>query len=136
MSSFFVFALVVLIIALIVFIFCVINAYYSSRLKNGVALTSSQINTLTILNIIASLFLFGLFIYAIFVAVQANRIVAPTVPVAVAPQVIPAPVVPIAPVVPVSLPPGATFVRTLPEGMNLYRLDRQACLQAGQMIIQ
>lgn len=73
MSTFFTFALVVVIIALILLAFSIANLVYFNQFKSGVALTSNQLRTVKALNIIGLILIVVIFIYGIFVAVQAQR---------------------------------------------------------------
>lgn len=158
MSSFFTFALVVIIISLILLALSITNIVYYNQFKSGVALTTNQLRTLRAINIIALIMLFVIFIYSIFIAIQARRVpevsvVATSAPAITTVSAVPALAPPIAPAVVVSNPPvaGTPAVAIAPQsrykvptsvmyagkavnGTDLYRATTTTTVEPGQYI--
>jgi ABC-type Na+ efflux pump permease subunit len=150
-SSYFTFALVTLLIALILIAFAIANIVYFNQFKNGVALTQSQLTGLVVINAIAIILLLILFFYGIFAAVRARKVSdllsssAPAAVVApasyvVGPQAAAAaaagvPVVPVASAAPpLSLPKNTTLVGAAREGTQLFRVNRTTTVSPGQFL--
>lgn len=152
MNAMFIFAFVVLLVMLVLLGFLIANVVYYNKIKNGTSLTSSQANSLFILNVIGLIIVVFIFFYAIFAAIRSRKYNVSTTTTVVdddgvlveavqttqtisapAPVVAPVPVVAPAPVVAsaVARPADAVPVARVPDGQKLFRLTRSSQLPAG-----
>ena len=151
-SSYFTFALVTLLIALILIAFAIANIVYFNQFKNGVALTQSQLTGLVVINAIAIILLLILFFYGIFAAVRARKVteaISSSAPAIVAPgsyvigpqaavaaAAAGVPVVPVSRpgVPPLALPKNTTLVGPAREGTQLFRVNKTTTVSPGQFV--
>ncbi len=164
MSSFFTFALVVLLIALILIAFAIANVVYYNQFKSGTALTQNQLTGLVVINALAIILLLIIFFYAIFAAVEARKIdtktslleangvlpgtgegitpmlssVPPSAPI-YAPVPVSAPmsapvIVSAPPAFNSTLPKNVQLVGSAPTGTTLYRATADTTIRAGQLV--
>lgn len=152
----FIFAFVVLLVMLVLIGFLIANVVYYNKIKNGTSLSTSQANSLFILNIIGLIIVVFIFFYAIFATIRSRRYTIATTTTVVsedgtmtetvttqdvatassAPVVVPAPV-PVAVRAPAPIarqggaPVGSVPVSGVPPGKSLYRLTKTSQIPDG-----